>query len=123
MNLVDSSLWLEYLDASPNGEKIKPIIQDTAQLLVPTIAVYEVFRKLLAERDENAAWQAAVVMRQGNLVPLTEQLSYFAAQTSKQFKLAMADSIIYATTLTHQATLWTQDRHFEGLEQVEYWEK
>jgi predicted nucleic acid-binding protein len=35
----------------------------------------------------------------------------------------MADSIIYATTLARQATLWTQDKHFEGLEQVKYWEK
>lgn len=32
----------------------------------------------------------------------------------------MADSIIIATTLAFDATMWKQDRDFEGIEGVQY---
>ena len=36
---------------------------------------------------------------------------------------AEADSLILQTARTYQATLWTQDEHFKGLEGVQYIEK
>jgi predicted nucleic acid-binding protein len=35
-------------------------------------------------------------------------------------KLPMVDSIILATARAHNAILWTQDEHFNGLEGVKY---
>jgi predicted nucleic acid-binding protein len=35
----------------------------------------------------------------------------------------MADSLIYATTLAHNAILWTQDIDFNGLPNVQYFPK
>ena len=37
--------------------------------------------------------------------------------------LPLADSLIYATAQTHDAILWTQDAHFEGLPGVKYFPK
>ena len=55
MNIVDSSLWLEYFAGSEAGDNISEVIEDTDELLIPTITIYEVFKKLLYERSENDA--------------------------------------------------------------------
>jgi len=46
-----------------------------------------------------------------------------AATISSELKIAMADSIILATTHTHRATLWTQDADFAGIGSVQYIKK
>jgi predicted nucleic acid-binding protein len=37
--------------------------------------------------------------------------------------LPLADSIVLATARRREATVWTQDSDFEGLEKVEYFAK
>ena len=123
MNIVDSSLWLEYFADTEAGNKISEIIEDTVKLIVPTIIIYEVFKKLLLERTEDEALLAIAHMRQGKIIKLTDELSLSAAKISKELKLPMADSIIYATNINNNSTLWTQDIHFMGLESVNYFKK
>jgi predicted nucleic acid-binding protein len=123
MNIVDSSLWLEYFADSEAGNNISEIIEKTKELIIPTIVIYEVFKKLLLERSEDDAIFTIAHMRQGKIVDLTDELSLFAAKIGKDFKLPLADSIIYATNLDYKCTLWTQDKHFMGLESVNYFEK
>ena len=94
-----------------------------ANLLVPTICIYEVFKRLLAERDEDSALLSVGLMSQGRKVELNRNIAIEAAHLSRQMKLAMADSIILATARAHNATLWTQDEHFKGIEGVKYIEK
>lgn len=120
MNLVDSSGWLEYFAAGPNADFFAPSIENTEQLLVSTINIYEVFKRVLQQRDEHAALQAVAVMEQGQVVDLSSELSLAAAQISHEYKLPMADSIILATARAGKATIWTQDSDFEGLENVKY---
>ena len=47
MNVVDLSGWLEYFSDSEQAGFFAPAIEDTEQLLVPVICVYEVFKKIL----------------------------------------------------------------------------
>jgi toxin FitB len=122
MNIVDSSCWLEYFAGSALGEKIAPVIEKTDKLLVPAITIYEVFKKLLIELDEDRALFASAHMKQGKVIELDSDLAIYSAKIGKEHKLAMADSIIYATAKKYKATLWTQDRHFESLEAVEYFD-
>ena len=123
MNIIDSSLWLEYFADTKAGNIISEIIENTNELIVPTITIYEVFKKLLFERSEDDALFAIAHMKQGKIVDLNDELSLFAAKIGKDCKLPMADSIIYATNITFNCTLWTQDKHFMGLESVNYFEK
>ena len=120
MNVVDSSGWLEYLADGPNANFFAPAIEATAELVVPTISLYEVFKKLLGERGEQDALRAAAQMRQGRLVDLDNALALEAARISLAEKLPMADSIILATARFQRATLWTQDLDFKDLDDVEY---
>lgn len=123
MNIVDSSCWLEYFAGSEVGERVSKPIEELKKLLVPSITLYEVFKKLLIELDEDKALFAIAHMKQGKVIELNSDLAVFAAQISKENKLAMADSIIYATTKKYNAVLFTQDHHFEGLENVKYYKK
>lgn len=123
MNVVDSSGWIEYFAQGENADFFIPPIRDLERLIVPTICIYEVFKRLLAERDEDSALLAVGIMSHGREVELDRSLALEAAQISRELKLAMADSIILAVTRAYEATLWTQDEHFKGLPNVRYIEK
>jgi len=123
MNVVDSSGWLEYFAKGPNTTFFKPVIHNTEALLVPTICLYEVYKRIATQRDEEEALAAIAWMATGQVVDLNQEVAIQAADLSREHKLAMADSIIYATARAFHATLWTQDAHFSGLEGVEYVEK
>ncbi len=120
MNVVDSSGWLEYFADGPNADFFAPAVEDTQRQVVPTISIYEVFKRVLQQADEGSALQAIVVMQQGRVVDLDQPLALRAATISFQLKLPMADSIILATARSHGATLWTQDADFEGVDGVRY---
>ncbi len=123
MNIVDSSCWLEYFAGSRVGDEVSSVIEDTDHLLVPSIIVYEVFKKLILELDEDKAIYAVAHMKQGHIVNLDTDLAIYAAKIGKDNKLAMADSIIYAITKKYNALLWTQDKHFKDLKSIKYFEK
>lgn len=123
MNVVDSSGWVEYFAEGGNASFFAPAIHDVDQLIVPTICIYEVFKRLLAERDEDSALLSVGLMSHGREVELNRNIAIDAAQISRELKLAMADSIILATARAYTATLWTQDEHFKDVDGVKYIEK
>ena len=120
MNIVDSSGWLEYFGQGDNADFFSPAILDIENLLVPSIVIYEVFKRLLLQLGEDAALQAAGIMSLGETCDLTQEVAINAAKFSSEFKLAMADSIILTTARIHDATLWTQEADFEGIDGVQY---
>ncbi len=120
MNAVDSSAWLEYFTGGPNAEYFAKAIEDVGNLLVPSITIYEVFKKVLQERGENAALQVVAQMKTGCVVEVDEDLAIEAARLSVAHKLPMADSLILATARVHDAWVWTQDGDFKGLSKVNY---
>ena len=123
MNVVDSSGWLEYFADGANADFFAPAIENVSELTVPTISLYEVFKRVLQQRDESDALEAVAAMQQGQVVELDEAIALSAAKVSVTLKLPMADSIMLATARMHDATLWTQDGDFEGIEGVQYMEK
>ena len=120
MNLVDSSGWLEYLADAPNSGFFAPSIEDTRNLIVPTISVLEVFKRVCQQRSEDDALQAVALMHQGKVVDLDSTLAMSAAKLGLEFRIPLADSVILATARTYRATIWTQDKDFEHIEGVRY---
>jgi predicted nucleic acid-binding protein len=120
VNVVDSSGWLEYLADGPNANFFAPAIEDIAHLIVPAISLLEVFKRILQQRTEHDALQAAALMQQGQVVPLDTTLSLSAARLGHELKLPLADSVILATARSHGAILWTQDSDFDGVDGVRY---
>ena len=123
MNVIDSSGWLEYFISDKNAGFFAPVIENPAEVLVPTISLFEVFKRVLIEKNRDDALEAIALMKEGVVIDLDDSLALVAAELSYELKLPMADSIILATARTYDATLWTQDAHFKDIEGVKYIEK
>ncbi len=123
MNLVDSSAWLEYFADGPNAKHFARPIEDTGKLLVSSINLFEVFRRIHQQRGEAQALLAVSAMQQGTVVDVTGAVALSAARLSLEERLAMADALLYATARGYGATLWTQDADFEGRSGVRYFAK
>lgn len=120
MNVVDSSGWLEYFAEAPNASFFAAPIQNVAELLVPAITIFEVFKHVLLQRGEQQALEAVAVMMQGQLIALDATIAVNAARLSCELKLPMADSIILVTAQMSEALLWTQDADFAAVQGVRY---
>lgn len=123
MNVVDSSAWLEYFGDGPNASAFAKAIESPGELVVPALTLLEVFKRTCQLKGEATALEVTAVMLQGRVVELSANLALDAARLSLDSGLAMADSIILATARSEDAVLWTQDAHFDGLENVEFREK
>ena len=123
-NVVDSSGWIEYFADGPNAEFFEAAILDASSLVVPSISIYKVFKRLLREPNgEEAALHVVVAMQRGRAANLDAELALGAAKTSFETRLPMADSVILATAHAYWATVWTQDADFKGRAGVRYVEK
>jgi predicted nucleic acid-binding protein len=123
MNIVDSSGWLAYFADEPNAKHFISPLSDAASLIVPTVTIFEVFKVVLRESNENDALQAAIAMQKGTVVDLTTSLAIAASKLSLEHNLPMADSIILATAREFNAVLWTQDSDLKNISGVKYFPK
>lgn len=121
MNVVDSSAWLEYFADGPNAAHFAEPIERPAKLIVPSITLLEVFKRVAAQRGEGPALQCVALMQQGQVIDLDAALALSAAALGRRHKLPLADSVVYATARQHRAVVWTQDADFDGLPEVRYW--
>jgi predicted nucleic acid-binding protein len=120
MNLVDSSGWLEYFADAHNADFFARAIEKVDDLIVPTICVSEVFKRVLQQRGEADALQAVALMQQGLIAVLNVPIALSAAKIGVDLKLPLADSIILATARANSAVVWTQDADFKDIEDVKY---
>ena len=119
LNVVDSSGWISALAGEVNGDQFRQVLLDQERLLVPILCVIEVYRRLAA-RDPRQAAQVRGHMLEQSVVPLDERVAVAACKIGREHRLHLADCIIYATARLHDATLWTQDAHFDGLPGVSF---
>jgi predicted nucleic acid-binding protein len=120
MIVVDSSGWLEYFTGELNANLFLTAIKNDSDVIVPTIVLYELWKKISREKGEDKAIELVAQLKRYDIVPLDEGLSIAAAAISLEHGIAMADSIIYATARKYGAVLWTQDSDFENLEHVKF---
>lgn len=118
MRVVDTSAWIEWLLKSPTGAVVAAALPDNADWLVPTIVQLELTKWLRRERGEDAANQAIAFSVTCAVAPLDTSIAVAAAHVSRHHRLPLADSIVYATAVAHNADVLTCDAHFEALPRV-----
>ena len=123
MNVVDSSGWLEYFADGPNASAFARPIEAIQSLIVPTLSLFEVFKRVSQQRSEDEALRAIAVMEQAKVVDLDRATALEAARLVIQHRIAMADSVMLATAQRHSATLWTQDADLDRLPGIKYFAK
>lgn len=114
---MDSSGWVEFIADGPKADAYGDYLQSTLNLLVPSIVVYEVYKKLFREEGRHLAevFYSQVLGVNERLIPLDGDLSVLASRASLELRLPMADAIIYTTAQRYDAQLITSDVHFANL--------
>jgi predicted nucleic acid-binding protein len=120
-NVVDSSAWLEYFADGPNASRFASAIEATSRLIVPSIVILEVYKRMYRLRGERMAQRAAAQLMQGLVIDLDSHVALTAAQLWLSLKLPLADSIILATARIQDAVVWTQDDDFKDIDGVRYY--
>ena len=123
MNIVDASGWIEFFLAGTNGPKFKPVIENTSELLLSSVNIYEVHRVLSRKLPVELRDMCLEVMRRAPVIELNDERAIAASELSLKHGLAMADAAMYAIALEHKAVLWTQDADYQGLKGVKYFPK
>jgi predicted nucleic acid-binding protein len=118
MRIVDTSAWIEHFIASPTGKKLASELPEADKCFVPTIVQHELAKWLTRELGEKTSKEVIAFTNTCRVVELDTRTALFAADLSRQHKLATADAIIYATVLRQNADLLTCDAHFKDLPQV-----
>lgn len=121
--LVDTCGWLEWLTDGKLALSFRPYLKQSSQLIVPTLIQYELYKWICREKDTATALDVIGLTEQAHVESLDTHLALNAAAIAKQYNLAMADAIIYATGLKNQAIIITCDQHFISLPQVKYFKK
>ena len=122
MILVDSFGWIEYLAEGQLAERYAEYLTDLAEVVTPTIVLYEVYKKLMRERKEEESLFVVAQIMKTKVVPLSEEIALSAAEIGLKYTLPMADAIVYATAVKETCPVVTSDPHFKGLEDVIYLE-
>ena len=120
MIVVDSCGWLEAVKGAELSREYAVALADPAQIVVPTVCLLEVSRVMYRERGRGAAAECLVIMSQGDVVPLDEDLVTAASVLGVDHHLPPADSIVYATARSRDAEVWTHDPHFRDLPGVRF---
>jgi predicted nucleic acid-binding protein len=123
MILVDTSAWIEWLVASPTGDKLAPHLPEQADWLVPTMVQFELAKWLTREVGEDKADQVIAFTQVCTVIPLDTDIALAAAEACSAHNLATADAIVFATARAQGAALLTCDAHFDGLPGVTLIEK
>lgn len=116
MIVVDSSGWIEFFTDGPLADEFAPYLEDLAEVVTPTIVIFEVYRVIRRQRSEEEAIAAVAQMQKTSVVDLDQFLALSAADVSIAHRLAMADAIVYATALSGDIAMVTADAHFQGLD-------
>ena len=116
--VVDTSAWIEWALETPLARTLAPMFPPRDECIVPTLVQYELARWLVREKREDEADRFIAFTLMCRVVPLDTRLALVAADIGRIHRLAMADSIIYATARDLDADLLTCDRHFDGLPRV-----
>lgn len=118
LRVVDTSAWIEWLMGSTLGKKLSKQFPDKPQCIVPTIVQLELSKWVVREVGEEQADQVIAYTQKCVVVPMDTTIALLAAELHREYKLATADAIVYATARHQGADLLTCDAHFEGLPDV-----
>ncbi|MEW9624741.1 type II toxin-antitoxin system VapC family toxin [Rhodanobacter geophilus] len=123
MRVVDTSAWIEWLIGGALGRKLGNAFPDMEQCVVPTMVQLELSKWLVRELGDDRADQVIAYTQKCVVVSLDTRIALLAAELHRQYKLATADAIVYATAQEQGADLLTCDAHFEKLPGVVYFPK
>jgi toxin FitB len=116
--LLDSSIWIEIFRSGPLHRACERELKSAKQVVVPTLVLFEVYKKIALRASEDQALSALALITQHQIVDLSQEVALTAADLAIHHKMGMADSIVLAHAHTAQATLVTLNNDFASVDGV-----
>ncbi|HYK02337.1 MAG TPA: type II toxin-antitoxin system VapC family toxin [Thermoanaerobaculia bacterium] len=123
MIVLDSSGWIEFFADGPHAPEFATRLRHPANVITPTVAIYEVYKWIKRQRSEDEALDAVATMKKTTVADLTEEVALTAADLSLAHGLAMAEAMMLAFARENRAELVTTDSGYEGLADVTVFSK
>lgn len=108
MNLLDSSVWIEYLTGGP-GLSDGELFTDPQAIVVSAINLFEVGRYVQRTTGEEARSETVGRMARSRLVPIDREIAELAIHLAAAHRLHATDALIAATARREGAALVTLD--------------
>jgi len=121
--LIDTCGWIEWFIDDILADQFSPYFQQLSNIIVPTVIQYELYKWVCRERDNDTAQALIELTKQGKTIVLDTDLALKAAKLAAQYRLSVADALIYATAQLEKVELITSDDHFSDLPNVCYFPK
>ena len=121
--LIDTCGWIEWFIDDILADQFSPYFQQLSNIIVPTVIQYELYKWVCRERDNDTAQALIELTKQGKTIVLDTDLALKAAKLAAQYRLSVADALIYATAQLEKVELVTSDDHFSDLPNVCYFPK
>ncbi|MEN8221483.1 MAG: type II toxin-antitoxin system VapC family toxin [Pseudomonadota bacterium] len=95
--LIDTCGWIEWFMDDVLADQFSPYFQQLSNIIVPTIVQYELYKWVCRERDIDVAQALIELTKLGKVIMLDTDLALLAAKLATQYRLSVADALIYAT--------------------------
>jgi len=118
--VADAYAWVEYLDGTPRGEKLRAILEGDAKTYTSAVTLAEVVSKAARTgRDHQTAY--AIIHGNSTIVDADEQLSNQTGILHAEIRrtihgFGLADAYVLATARRLGAKVLTGDPHFTGVD-------
>jgi toxin FitB len=112
--IVDSSVWLEIFTKGDRAAECLLKLRGK-EIMVPTIVLFEVYRKVKQKISDDVALEVVASISKNKVLPVDRDIALLAADLSIEFKLGMADSMVYAFARDNGTSLLTLDHDFMNL--------
>lgn len=109
--ILDSSALLQVLLNQSLSKKCKAAI-DWKTARIPTLCIYEVYKKLRTKLTEDECLDAMSPLHSIPKLELTETVALTAADLAIEFNLGMADAIVLAHARIKKSVVLTLDNDF-----------
>lgn len=117
--VVDSYAWIEFLEGSAKGARVRRLLHEAEEALTPVPVVAEVCSKAARSgKDAGIAWRA---MRGGSVIlPLDGETARTAGALHAEIRrrmddFALVDAVVLTIARKMEATVVTGDPHFRGM--------
>ncbi|MEK6895080.1 MAG: PIN domain-containing protein [Nanoarchaeota archaeon] len=113
--IVDSSAWIEYLEGSKLGEKIREIIISENEIYVLNLIIAEVVSKV-KRKNSDAELAYKTIITNSKIIELTPKIAkeaglFHSEERKKIRNFGLVDSLILVAAKLINAKIVTKDEH------------
>jgi len=120
--IIDSYAWIEYLDGSSLGEKVKKIIEGNNELFSLNLTILEVISRTKRKKmDFESAYQLIIsISKIAEITPeLAKKAGIIHAEIREKIKdFGLVDSLLLILARKLNAKILTGDEHFRGFKEA-----